>query len=118
MNTFHYKIQPFTEQSIYISLGVGISEDYLAVIHSLMKELNVQQMMGVIEAVPGYNNITVYYDPYLLSKKYRMTDVQTAFIKNINNWIKQVAIVSNQENEAGIEITIGKTSRTKQVPPG
>lgn len=88
----HYEIQSFTEQSIYISFGEGISRKYLTVIRSLMDSFSKQEITGFIEAVPGYNNITIYYDAVLLYEKYRTVYVQEKFITEVMEWLTQIQI--------------------------
>lgn len=97
MTGLHYKINSFTEQSIYISFGKGISQKYLTVIRSLMDSFCAQKITGFIEAVPGYNNITIYYDPLLLYEKYRTVYVQDKFIAEVKEWINQIPIHQTTE---------------------
>lgn len=100
MNELQYKIHSFTEQSIYISFGQGISQSYLTIIRSLMNALANHQPTGFIEAVPGYNNITIYYDAIQLYQKYQTVYVQEKFIHEVHSWIKNIQI--NEASEPAI----------------
>lgn len=90
MSDFDYKIHSFSEQSIYISFGNGISSHYLAIIRACLTALHTDKIAGLIEIVPGYNNLTIYYDAVALFKKYRTMDVQARFITEIKVAIDQV----------------------------
>lgn len=92
MNELQYKIHSFTEQSIYISFGQAISKLNLTIIRSLMNSLSNPQLTGFVEAVPGYNNITIYYDAIRLYQKYQTVDVQAEFILEVHEWISKIQI--------------------------
>ena len=70
-----YKISSLGETALIIDFGNTIDESINKQVHSLFFQLQNDPIPGMIEAVPGYSSLTIYYD--------------IPFIRNILN--KQIA---------------------------
>lgn len=56
-------IKPFGENAIYVSFGETIDDTIYSQIRHFTQQLNRHPFPGMIEYVPAYTNVTVYYDP-------------------------------------------------------
>lgn len=92
MHNFKYTIHSYTENAVYVSLGDGISTHYLSFIKSVMNSLTRKNIPGFIEAVPGYNNITIYYDPLIVYQNNHHTNVQQIFINELDKFLTNLKI--------------------------
>ncbi len=98
MRNFNYTLHSYSENAIYISFGNGISSRYLSIIKSIMGILTKEKIPSLIEAVPGYNNITVYYDPLILYQEYKYTNVQQNFLNKIDAILQDLEINDHIQN--------------------
>ena len=57
-----YKISPLGETALIIDFGNTIDESINKLVHSLFYQLQHDPIPGMIEAVPGYSSLTIYYD--------------------------------------------------------
>ena len=57
-----YKISSLGETALIIDFGNTIDESINKLVHSLFYQLQNDPIPGVIEAVPGYSSLTIYYD--------------------------------------------------------
>lgn len=56
-------LKPLSENAIYISFGETIDDTIYSQIRHFTQQLDAQPFPGMIEYVPAYTNITIYYDP-------------------------------------------------------
>lgn len=105
MTSIEYEIKPFTEHSIYLSFGDDISIHTLKIIRSLMTTIEEAKITGFAEAVPGYHNITIYYDPMTVYSVYRRKDIQKCFIYEIEQWLNKTSFTDFVEQSI-IEIPV------------
>jgi len=57
-----YKISSLGETALIIDFGNTIDESVNKLVHSLFYQLQHDPIPGMIEAVPGYSSLTIYYD--------------------------------------------------------
>ena len=57
-----YKISSLGETALIIDFGNTIDESINKMVHSLFFQLQNDPIPGMIEAVPGYSSLTIYYD--------------------------------------------------------
>ena len=57
-----YKISSLGETALIIDFGNTIDESINKLVHSLFFQLQNDPIPGMIEAVPGYSSLTIYYD--------------------------------------------------------
>jgi inhibitor of KinA len=59
-------IKPLGDSALIVQLGEGISPSLHELVRNLSALLNVQPFEGFIESVPAYNNLTIYYNPFVV----------------------------------------------------
>lgn len=64
-----YKISPLGDAALAVDFGNIISHTINDVVISLFKKLQQQPIEGMMEAVPAYSSITIYYDVVSIHKK-------------------------------------------------
>ncbi|WP_336824196.1 5-oxoprolinase subunit PxpB [Sporosarcina sp. USHLN248] len=94
-----YSIQPFHDHAIYISYGEDIREDYLHYSQTIIAELDRNQPIGYVEAIPGYNNLTIFYDPIKIAEEYKTTQMQQTFINTIESMLKNIGEIKATERD-------------------
>jgi len=57
-----YKISSLGETALIIDFGNTIDESINKLVHSLFYQIQNDPIPGMIEAVPGYSSLTIYYD--------------------------------------------------------
>jgi inhibitor of KinA len=65
---FKYKIFPISDSALTIDFGNVIEEGINSKVLSLFRNFQMNPPEGVIEAVPAYSSLTIYYDVFQLSK--------------------------------------------------
>ena len=63
-----YNIFPLGDAALTIDFGNIISESINHKVLALFHTLRENQPIGVIESVPAYSSLTVYYDPWIIRK--------------------------------------------------
>ncbi|MEK4427125.1 5-oxoprolinase subunit PxpB [Solibacillus sp. FSL K6-1523] len=61
--TENLQIRPLSDSALVIQIGEGINEATHIKVKSILNLLDNHPFSGFIEAVPAYNNVTVYYNP-------------------------------------------------------
>ena len=64
-----YKISSLGETALIIDFGNTIDESINKLVHSLFYQLQNDPIPGMIEAVPGYSSLTIYYDILFIRNK-------------------------------------------------
>jgi len=77
-----YKISSLGETALIIDFGNTIDESINKLVHSLFYQLQNDPIPGMIEAVPGYSSLTIYYD--ILFIRNNLNKQTTAF-----EWISE-----------------------------
>jgi inhibitor of KinA len=64
----NYTIQPLSERAVVVQFDPVINEETLSFVLSFKSALLEKSFEGLLETVPGYCSITIYYDPTLVNK--------------------------------------------------
>jgi inhibitor of KinA len=64
-----HKIFPLGDSALVIDFGNFIDESINKLVHSLFYQLQNDPIPGMIEAVPGYSSLTIYYDILFIRNK-------------------------------------------------
>src|SRR5699024_842912 len=62
-----FHVSAFGDQGLRIQLGVQITPKINEELRSLVALLEAEQLEGVIEWIPTYTTITIFYNPYLIT---------------------------------------------------
>lgn len=62
-----YRIYPLGETALVVEFGSVISPEINRQVALLADYLSENKLAGIIEFIPAYTNLTIFYDPYLLS---------------------------------------------------
>ncbi|SDN04523.1 inhibitor of KinA [Psychrobacillus sp. OK028] len=85
-------IKPLGDSALIIQLGEGINLTLHQQVKSLSAIISSRPFEGIIEFVPAYNNITVYYNPFLVHNSHPGSnsayDKVSGHIKKISKQIK------------------------------
>jgi len=95
-------IKPLGDSALIVQLGEGINPTLHKLVKSLSEIISTTSFKGIIEFVPAYNNITVYYNPFL---------VQSSHSGSTSAYDK----VSNHINKLAQQITLDKNADTRIV---
>lgn len=92
-----YKLSPLGDNAIVIDFGNTIDEQINKLVHSVFYQLQNDPIPGMIEAIPAYCSLTIFYDVYYISHQIANQNV-TAF-----EWISEQLkkYVSDQNIETG-----------------
>lgn len=74
-------IKSLGDAALIVQLGEGISPVIHKRVRSLQLSLETQSFKGFIEAVPAYNNVTIYYNPFIVHQAYPDVKGTTSFQK-------------------------------------
>jgi inhibitor of KinA len=79
---FSYRIFPLGDSALTLDFGNSITEAINKEVLSLFHSLQQQPFIGMIEAVPAYSSLTVYYDVIALRNSIPHTI-------SVHDWIKE-----------------------------
>lgn len=68
-NINSYQLYPLGDSAIVVLFGKEISEALHAKIQAFAAYLHLHPFEGMIEYVPAFTTITIYYDPWVVSRK-------------------------------------------------
>jgi inhibitor of KinA len=63
-----YRIFPLGDSAITLDFGNVIDETFNQKVITLFKSFNKERLSGIIETVPAYSSLTIYYDVFQLRK--------------------------------------------------
>ena len=89
-----YKISSLGETALFIDFGNTIDESINKLVHSLFFQLQNDPIPGMIEAVPGYSSLTIYYDILLIRN---LLNKQTTAFEWISESLKKFIPKENIE---------------------
>lgn len=72
-------IRPLGDSALVIQLGTVISPTLHNKIINLVYIIELESFKGLSEVVPGYNNVTVFYDPVIIRLSNKNNKEKTAF---------------------------------------
>ena len=76
-----YRIFPLGDNALVIDFGNTIDEQINKLVHSVFYQLQNQPIPGMIEAVPGYSSLTIYYDVLLIRTKLNRQPTAFEFVR-------------------------------------
>lgn len=91
-----YKVSSLGDNALIIDFGNVIDESINKVVHSLFYQLQNDPIPGMIEAVPAYSSLTIYYDILFIRNK---LNKQTTAFEWISESLKKY--VSKENIETG-----------------
>ena len=97
VSNYPYNIFSLSDQAITIDFGNIISDAINDVVISLFKHLQQHPVEGMIEAVPAYSSLTIYYDMITLRKKVPEE-------KSVFDWIKSEVSRLFQQKEDIVQV--------------
>lgn len=74
-----FEIRSLGDSALIMQVGNDINEKTHQRIVNIINLMEAEPFEGFIEAVPGYNNITVYYDPITVLFHYKHNENKTSF---------------------------------------
>ncbi|WP_242917699.1 5-oxoprolinase subunit PxpB [Pontibacter liquoris] len=92
------QLYPLGDSAITVQFGDAVSEHTLSLVRNYTAHLEQQPFAGLIEFVPAYTTVTLYYDPWVVSEKGKY-----------NPYERVVAIIEQALPRTG-------TSKEKQPP--
>lgn len=92
-----YKIFPLGDTALVVDFGNVIDEELNKIVHSLFLQLKNNPIDGIIETVPGYSSLTIYY--HVLAIKQKLKKQTTAF-----EWIKEKIVNLLSRDKKEIEV--------------
>lgn len=81
-------VRTLSDSSLIISLGEGFNESIHKNVIGLVYIIEEQPFTGLIEVVPSYNSVTVFYDPIIVMKAYH-TKIRTSISDYIHHLLLQ-----------------------------
>jgi len=91
-----YKISSLGDTALIIDFGNIIDESINKVVHSLFYQLQNDPIPGMIEAVPAYSSLTIYYDVLFIRNK---LNKQTTAFEWVSEGLKKY--ISKENIETG-----------------
>lgn len=92
--SLNLKFKPLGDSALIVQLGEGIDLTLNTKVNRLATDLSEFPFEGIIELVPAYNNITVYYNPYIVHNSH--PGPATAYEK-VASHIKKLALQITEE---------------------
>lgn len=80
-----YKIKPIGDSAIGIFFEEKIDEKINSIVITLSKEIENSKIPGVIEVVPTYRTVCIYYDPLLSDYNKIVTAIEELIRKSISS---------------------------------
>ena len=98
-----YKISALGDSAIVVDFGNSIDESINKLVHSVFYQLQSDPIPGMIEAVPAYSSLTIYYDVLFIRNK--LSKQTTAF-----EWIteKVNSYLSGEKKHTEVESVLIK----------
>lgn len=94
-----YRIFPLGDAAFTIDLGNVIDEDINRKVLALFNHLSAHPFTGMIEAVPAFTSVTVYYDIFQISKKLPAGKSVYDFVnEQLNERLQQSLPVDNADS--------------------
>jgi inhibitor of KinA len=91
-----YRIFPLGDSAITVDFGNVINEQINSLVIHLFDEFRTNPLAGMIEAVPAYSSLTIYYDVFEISKMNSTKSVYEFVSAQINNRLQQNQTASNK----------------------
>lgn len=76
-----FTFRPLGDSALVIQLSNKVNSTIHSKVITLVELLEAEPFDGFIEAMPGYNNVTVFYDPFIVHLKNQDNSHKTSFKK-------------------------------------
>ena len=103
---FPYRIFSLGDSAITLDFGNVIDEEINQYIIALFYQLKEKPLQGMIEAVPAYSSLTIYYDPFLLQKIIRENKTSCEWITEQLEKRIQLPLEQNENKPSVIKIPV------------
>lgn len=99
-------IKPLGDSALIVQLGEGISPTLHKLVKSLSELISTNPFKGIIEYVPAYNNITVYYNPFLVQNVHSGSNSAYDKVSNHIEKIVQQITLENRTDTRTVTIPV------------
>ncbi|WP_181305102.1 5-oxoprolinase subunit PxpB [Rufibacter sp. XAAS-G3-1] len=99
------KIYPLGEAAIVLQLGDEIAVETHRKVKAVAQFLDQHSFPGMVEYVPAFTTVTLYYDPWLVSEKGQQ-DPYAVVEENLREMLAQLEITPQIEAPSVIEIPV------------
>lgn len=82
-----FEISPLGDSAVRISFGDTIDEKINKEITVFFNKLEQARVKGIIECVPAYTTLTVYYEPDVISYKTLINQLKTLDQIPVEKWL-------------------------------
>lgn len=108
MDRNKYNIRPLGDSAIVIQLDNKINIDTHRKIIRLIKTIECKPFTGLVEMVPSYNSLTLFYNPIVIKQKYDKPNSTIFSIVRglLMNYISSLSNKCNLEDKNIIEIPV------------
>src|SRR5436190_16395743 len=103
---FPYRIFSLGDSAITLDFGNVIDEEINQYIIALFYQFKEKPLQGMIEAVPAYSSLTIYYDPFLLQKIIRENKTSCEWITEQLEKRIQLPLEQNENKPSVIKIPV------------
>jgi len=90
-----YSISPLGDSALIIDFGNVIDEQINKLVHSVFFQLQNEPIPGMIEAIPAYSSLTIFYDVFVARNN--MTDKVEPVFDLISDRLKKYIATENLE---------------------
>lgn len=110
------------DSAVFCQVGNGVSPTVNIMVYSLEKRINQEEIKGIIETVPSYNGLMIYFNPLLLdSERLREIITSVSFDEPANSEKESsrtiiIPVFYGKEYGPDLEIVAGENNlSTKEV---
>ncbi|WP_400247991.1 5-oxoprolinase subunit PxpB [Niallia sp. JL1B1071] len=96
-------LEPFGDSAIVVRFGYRIDSDIHQKVQMLAKYLAQHPFPGMIECVPAYTNVAVYYHPFVVYESYKQMNnnlspfqIVKSVIEEVIDQLKEVEMTNNR----------------------
>ncbi|MGN7938943.1 5-oxoprolinase subunit PxpB [Metabacillus sp. 22489] len=91
----HIRFYPQGDQAITVSFGDEINQELHEEIISLTKLLDLEPFPGMIEVVPSFTAVTIYYSPFDVKRKYLNLSIYEDVVMQIKQKLQSKKVSRN-----------------------
>ncbi|WP_210463062.1 5-oxoprolinase subunit PxpB [Rufibacter roseolus] len=103
--TSSVKIYPLGDTAVVLQLGDEIAVETHGQVKAVVRFLNQHSFPGLIEYVPAFTTVTIYYDPWLVSE-WGKSDPYAAVEENLRQMLAELETGSETEPASVKEIPV------------
>ncbi|MGO5012439.1 5-oxoprolinase subunit PxpB [Niallia sp. Sow4_A1] len=83
-------LEPFGDSAIIVRFGNRIDSDIHQKVQMLANYLEMHPFSGLIECVPAYTNVTVYYQPFVIYESFKQKSDNLSPFQIVKSLLKEV----------------------------